>query len=255
MVPPGQAKLQEILDRGYFTYGLEATYKPYGFRDDQNNIVGYDIDVANEIGKRLGVEARPIDTSWPVVIETLYKGDFDVIIGGMTATKERNERVDFSVPYMDASTVMIIKVGSGIEAPKDLDGKVVGGAAGTPSIPALENAANREGITYKDGVKGYDDDTVAFEALRAGRLDGYLTGLVNAATFVETAPEFTTIPFPIPEFGVQVSAMAFRQEDEGLRAMFNGLILSMKEDGTLAQLQEKWFGKPWETPDTPPAWK
>ena len=67
--------LQDILERGYFTYGLEAQYRPYEFRDENENIIGFDIDIGDEIGRRLGgVEGRPVDTSWPTVIQTLYDG-------------------------------------------------------------------------------------------------------------------------------------------------------------------------------------
>ncbi|MXW85672.1 MAG: transporter substrate-binding domain-containing protein, partial [Boseongicola sp. SB0667_bin_21] len=72
VVQPAADTLDEIKSRGHFVFGLEVGYKPFEFRDENNEIVGYDIDVANEIGKRLGVEARPQGTNWATVIQTLY---------------------------------------------------------------------------------------------------------------------------------------------------------------------------------------
>ena len=103
--PANADALDEVKKRGHFVFGLEVGYKPFEYRDDNNNIVGYDIDVANEVAKRMGVEAKPMDTNWATVIQTLYDGGFDLILGGMTATEKRFKRVNFSIPYMDASVL------------------------------------------------------------------------------------------------------------------------------------------------------
>lgn len=108
-------------------YALQAQYKPFEFRNEANNIVRYDIDVADEIGRRIGnVAAKPMDTNWATVIQSLYNGQFDVVIGGMTATEKRYARVNFSAPYMNASSGLLVKADSGIRSQKDLGGKTVG---------------------------------------------------------------------------------------------------------------------------------
>jgi len=82
--------LAAVKEKGTMVFGLEAQYKPFEFRDENNEIIGYDIDVATEIGTRLGgVAPEPIDTNWSTVIQSLYNGDFDLILGGMTATEAR----------------------------------------------------------------------------------------------------------------------------------------------------------------------
>lgn len=248
--------LDDIKKRGEFVYGLEAQYRPFEFRDENNNIIGYDIDVANEIGKRLGVKAKPVDTNWAAVIQSLYSGQFDVILGGMTATGERYKRVNFSFPYMEASSGLLTRADSGITDASKLANKVVSAGAGTPSIKMLQLSADEHGVKFNGDIKTYDDDAVAYEAMRAGRVDAYASSIVSLMEFAKTTDEFTVIPFKSKHWGQEFTVVAFRKEDTVLRAAFNGLIADMKADGTLASLQQKWFGQSFVDllPNDAPVW-
>ena len=252
---PTNAALQKIYAQGYFTYGLEAQYRPFEFRDENDQIIGYDIDIANEIGKRMGVEARPVDTSWGAVIQSLYDGKFDFILGGMTANGERYKRVDFSVPYMDGSSGLLVLAGEGIAERKDLAGKIVAAGEGTPSVQQLEETATELGITYSEEIKTFDDDAAAYEALKTNRVDAYASSIVSLLDWASQNPGFEVIPFKSDKWPAEYTAAAFRKEDHTLRAVFNGLLIAMKEDGTLAALQEKWFGQSFDLPNNPPVWK
>lgn len=243
VVQPAADTLDEVKSRGHFVYGLEVGYKPFEFRDENNEIVGYDIDVANEIGKRLGVEARPQGTNWATVIQTLYDGGFDLILGGMTATEKRFQRVNFSIPYMDASSGLLVMSNSGIMDRGELGGKTVSAGAGTPQINQLKLSAEELGFEYSGEIKTYDSDAVAYEAMRVGRIDAYASTIVSLLEFAKTTEDFDVLPFASDMWEQEWTAMAFRKEDETLRAAFNEAIRAMKADGTLAALQEKWFGK------------
>ena len=243
VVQPAADTLDEIKSRGHFVFGLEVGYKPFEFRDENNEIVGYDIDVANEIGKRLGVEARPQGTNWATVIQTLYDGGFDLILGGMTATEKRYQRVNFSIPYMDASSGLLVMSNSGIMDRSELGGKTVSAGAGTPQINQLKLSAEELGFEYSGEIKTYDSDAVAYEAMRVGRIDAYASTIVSLLEFAKTTEDFDVLPFASDMWEQEWTAMAFRKEDETLRAAFNEAIRDMKADGTLAALQEKWFGK------------
>ncbi len=254
---PAQADtLASIKERGEFTYGLEAQYRPFEFRDENEKIIGYDIDVANEIGKRLGVKAKAVDTNWAAVIQSLYSGQFDLILGGMTATPERYKRVNFSFPYMEASSGLLTRADSGITDPSKLADKVVAAGAGTPSIKMLQMSADEHGIKFDGDIKTYDDDAVAYEAMRAGRADAYASSIVSLMEFAKTTDEFNVIPFKSEHWGQEFTSMAFRKDDTELRAVFNGLIADMKADGTLTALQEKWFGQSFVEllPNVAPVW-
>ncbi|GIK42553.1 MAG: hypothetical protein BroJett011_63860 [Chloroflexota bacterium] len=246
--------LQKILQQGYFTFGLEAQYRPFEFRDENENIIGYDIDIANEIGKRLGVEARAVDTSWPTVIQTLYDGGFDFILGGMTGTEARYERVNFSVPYMDASSGLLVRAGEGITDRQGLNGKIVGAGEGTPSVQQLEITAEELGIQYAEEIKTYDDDAAAYEAMKAKRVDAYASSVVSLVEFAKVNPGYEVIPFKSEKWAAEWSVAAFRKEDVPLRAVFNDILVQMKADGTLDQLQQKWFNQTFATTNVPPTW-
>lgn len=249
--------LADIRERGYFIFGLEAQYRPFEFRDESGEIVGYDIDIAAELGERLGgVEPRPVDTNWSTVIQSLYNGDFDMILGGMTATEERYERVNFSYPYMDASSGLLVLANSGIETPADLAGRAVSAGAGTPQISQLELSAEALGIDYAGDIRTYDDDTVAVAAMQAGRIEAYASTLVSLLELAKEVEGVTVIPFTSDAWSQEFTAMAFRKDDETLREAINAAIVDMKEDGTLAELQEKWFGQSFVDilPDEAPSW-
>ena len=194
--------------------------------------------------------------NWATVIQSLNTGTFDLIPGGMTATAERYKRVNFSFPYMDANSGLIVRSDSGIMGPADLGGKVVSAGSGTPQINQLEIAADKHGISYEGDIKTYDDNTVAYEAMRAGRIDAYASTLVSLLEFSKTADGFSVVPVSSSRWSQEFTSMAFRKEDAQLRAVFNGLIADMKADGTLASLQEKWFGQSFVgiLPNVTPSW-
>mgnify|MGYP001156697669 FL=1 len=249
--------LSDVKASGKLVFGLEAGYKPFEFLDENNKLVGYDIDVGTEIGKRLGgIEPTPKDTNWSTVIQSLYNGDFNLILGGMTATEERYKRVNFSYPYMDASSGLLVMKDSGITSPAMLGGKVVSAGAGTPQINQLALAAEENGITYDGEVKTYDKDEVAYAAMRSGRLDAYASTLVSLLAFAQTSDDVTVIPFTSNMWKAEYTSMAFRKEDESFRSAVNQIIVDMKADGTLASLQEKWFGQSFVEllPDEAPTW-
>jgi len=148
------------------------------------------------------------------VIQTLYNGGFDMILGGMTATEERFERVNFSIPYMDASSGILVKAGSGIADRAGLDGKVVAAGAGTPQIGQLEVTADELGISYDGEIKTYDDDAVAYQAMASGRIDAYVSTLVSLSEFTKTTEGFEILPFRSDRWATEYTAAAFRKEDD-----------------------------------------
>lgn len=257
VTPVAGDTLAEIRERGSFSFGLEAQYMPFGFRGENNEIVGFDIDFAAEIGERLGgLEPVPVDTNWSTVILSLQNGDFDFILGGMTATAERYQRVNFSYPYMDASSGLLIPADSGIESAADLDGKRVAAGAGTPQIRQLELVADEHSITFSGAIRSFAEDTVAVAAMNAGRIDAYASTLVAMLEQASNTEGLAVIPFTSDQWSQEFTAMAFRKEDEPLRAEINRIIVEMKEDGTLAMLQEKWFGQSFVDilPNEAPSW-
>ena len=245
--------LEKVQKQGFATYGLEAQYEPFGFRDESNNIVGYDIDLGNAIGEELGIEMRPVDTGWATVIQTMIDGGFDFILGGMTATAERAERVDFGVTYAEQASAFLVRADDTLKEQGELGGRKVAAGEGTPSVKMLEDNATQYGITYDGEIQQFGDDATAYEALAIGRIDAYATSYVSLVPLMKKRPgEFKAVMFRPDGWPDFYACMAFRQDDDTLRNAIDEAILKLKKDGTLAKLQIKWFGIEMKTLDTAP---
>ena len=249
--------LEEIKAAGELKFGLEAQYRPFEFRDENNNIVGYDIDLGNAFAASLGVKAVPVDTNWSTVLESLYSGQFNMILGGMTATEVRYEKVNFSVPYMDAASGLLVTKASGVTDFAGLAGKAVGAGGGTPQIDMLTTCSSDKGVAFEGDIQTFDNDALAYEALATGRIAGYSSSIVSLLEASKANPDLIAIPWNCDgAFGGSWTAAAFRKEDDSLRAAFNAFIAEMAASGELEALQIKWFGQSFVAalPTTAPTW-
>ncbi len=168
--------LRKVLDKGTFVLGLDDSFPPMGYRDDENNIVGFDIDLATEVCKRLGVElvVQPID--WDSKELELNSGSIDCIWNGMSITDERIEKMFIPMAYIANSQIIIVGDGSGIATKADLNGKVIGLQAGSSALDALQADA----ATYEAAkeVVEYADNVTAYMDLKAGRIDALVVDSV-----------------------------------------------------------------------------
>jgi polar amino acid transport system substrate-binding protein len=250
-------ELADIKAAGELKFGLEAQYRPFEFRDENNNIVGYDIDLGNAFAASLGVTAVPVDTNWSTVLESLYSGQFNMILGGMTATEVRYEKVNFSVPYMDAASGLLVTKASGITDFAGLAGMVAGAGAGTPQIDMLKACAEAKGIAFDGDLQTFDNDALAYEALATGRVAGYASSIVSLLEGAKANPDLMAMPWNCDgTFEGAWTAAAFRKEDDSLRAAFDAFIAEMAASGELEALQIKWFGQSFVAalPSTAPTW-
>ena len=150
--------LDEVKKRGVLVVGTEAAYVPYEFFKD-GKIIGYDPDIVEHFVQTLGVKAQIVDTAWNGIIPALYAKKFDVIISAMTITKERAEKVLFSMPYADASNVILLRAGEErIKTADDLSGKIIGvqiGSAAAGIIKTFEAKlkAGQAGLRRREAVR------------------------------------------------------------------------------------------------------
>ena len=150
--------LAEVKKRGTLIVGMEAAYVPYEFFKD-GKIIGYDPDIIDVWAPKLGVKPQLVDTAWNGIIPALYANKFDVIISAMTITKERAEKVLFSMPYADASNVILLRANEDkIKTADDLSGKIVGvqiGSAAAGIIKTFEAKLKAAGKPGFADVKQY----------------------------------------------------------------------------------------------------
>lgn len=174
-VPAGDNSLENILAKGVFVVGLDDSYPPMGFRDDKNEIAGFDIDLAKEVAKRLGVEVvfQPID--WDAKELELNAGKIDCIWNGMSITEERLANLFFAKPYIANQQIIIVAASSGISSKADLAGKIIGLQKGSSSLDAL----NADPVSQTVGeIVEYPDNVSAYMDLKAGRIDVFVVDSV-----------------------------------------------------------------------------
>jgi polar amino acid transport system substrate-binding protein len=236
--------LDGLKKAGEVKVGCEAAYVPFTYRDDSGKIVGFDVEFASKMFAPIGVKPLFIDTQWSGVIPALYAGRFDMV-PTMSYTKERLERVLFSLPYADASQALLVRAAdkNSIKTIADMSGKVLGIKLGSPG-ETLKNKLEAQlkterGAGFKD-VKTYDDHPAAYLALAQGSVDGVLNTVPTLAVVMRDKPGAFAMVTNVG--GNNWHGYAFRKEDIEIADFMNGRITAMKGNGELAALQDKWFG-------------
>ncbi len=231
--------LEELKTRGVFVLGLDDSFPPLGYRDEDSNIVGYDIDLAKEVAKRLGVEfkAQPID--WDAKEMELSTGKIDCIWNGLTITKEREEALAFTKPYLNNEQVLIVRNNSGIKNLSDAAGKVIGIQSGSSAQEAVEG--NK---TFADSLKDivfFKENVTALNDLEMGGIDGVVMDSVVAAyDIMVSAKPLVIVPAILAN---EAYGVAFRKDDIKLRDEVQKLLEEMEADGTVEAISKKWFGR------------
>ncbi len=219
--------------------GLDDNFPPMGFRDEKNELVGFDIDMAKEAAKRLGlqVEFKPID--WSAKEAELSGKRVDALWNGLTITEERKQNIAFTAPYMENHQIIVVPAGSAIKAKADLAGKVVGAQEGSSAVDAIkkEDAVFK---SFKD-FKTFGDNVTALMDLTTGRLDAVVVDEVVGRYYVAKKPEAYAVL--ADNFGTEEYGVGVRKDDAELLGKLDKALGEMKADGAAAKISEQWFGK------------
>ncbi|NCB76933.1 MAG: amino acid ABC transporter substrate-binding protein [Negativicutes bacterium] len=219
--------------------GLDDNFPPMGFKDEKNNIVGFDIDMAKEAAKRLGIEVEFKGIDWSSKEAELNSKRIDALWNGMNITEERKKNVLFSDPYMESKQLIFVLANSPIKSAADLKGKVVGVQQSSIGEEVV-NKDEKLKATLKD-FKKYPDCVAAFMDLKTGRLDAVVTDEILGRYYMsKEAGAYIAIEQPLGEVGVY--GVGFRKDDKELRDKVQNVLNEMKKDGTSAKISQKWFG-------------
>jgi polar amino acid transport system substrate-binding protein len=219
--------------------GLDDNFPPMGFRDDKNNIAGFDVDMAKEAAKRLGmeVEFKPID--WNSKEAELNGKRVDALWNGLTITEKRRENILFTNPYMENRQIIVVAANSPIKTKADLAGKVVGAQEGSSSIEALEKDAATLN-SFKE-LKKFGDNVAALMDLKTGRLDAVVVDEIVGRYYIAKKPgEYSILA---DNFGSEEYGVGLRKDDKELLAKLQKAMDEMKKDGTAAKISKQWFGE------------
>ncbi len=233
----GDMSLEKVMEKGEFILGLDDSFPPMGFRDENNEIVGYDVDLAKEVTARMGVDLvlQPID--WSSKEQELATGNIDCIWNGFTITPEREKVVLFSDPYLNNAQILVVKGSSSFQSIDDLKGKTVGLQGGSTASDALE--ASPEFKASLDDVIEFSENLTALMDLEAGGVDAVLLDLFVANDNIQrSGKDFRIIEGSLSkeEYGI-----GFRFNDVKLRDKVQDILNEMAADGTIAKISTKWF--------------
>jgi polar amino acid transport system substrate-binding protein len=208
---------------------------PWQFQNEKGEFVGFEIDLMNEVGKRLSGKIEFVNIPFQGLFAAVQSGQIDAAVSSITITKKRLESVSFAQPYYDSDQSLTVTKASGIKDLAGMKGKVVG--VDTGSTGDMWTTENQGKVGIKE-IRRFEGLNPAMLDLAAGRLDGYISDIPALLYYVKDKPQFAVVErIKTTE---QYSVMFAK--DSALRPKVNEAITAMKTDGTMAKLHEKWFG-------------
>ena len=223
-----------LVEEGKLLVGSDTAFPPF---ESMNGDVaeGFDVDLMNAIGEKLGLEVVFMTEIFDTLIPTLQAGGkFDVIASGMTIKPEREAEIDFTDPYYDSNQSLVMMAGATYNGPEDLADKKIGVQSGTTGEAwAQENIPDAELVPFKNA-------TEAFSAAAAGNVDAIVNDLPVSTELLKEDDRGLEIVAQIPtgeQYGFAVS-----EDNPALLAAINDALAELRADGTYAEIYEKWFG-------------
>ena len=228
--------LAQIKERGSIIVAMEGTWAPWTYHDEDDNLVGYDVEVAQNIAEKFGVEVEFIEGAWDGLLAGLDAGRYDIMVNGVGVTEERAEKYNFSTPYAYNKTAVIVRGDyDEISSMEDLKGKK------TANTISSTYAAQAE--AYGATVTGVDDLNQTIELLLSKRIDATLNAEVVFNDYKKEHPE-ADVKIATYSDQVEEIAIPIRKGDDTVTLLdaVNDALDEMAKDGTLTELSEKYFG-------------
>lgn len=227
-----------------FTVGFDAEFPPYGYRDDNGEYVGFDLDLAAEVCKRQGWELvkQPID--WDAKDMELSSGAIDCIWNGFTMNG-REDAYTWTEPYVDNSQVFVVAAASGVQNKEELAGKVVAVQKDSSALAALNDEENADNIALRDSFAQlieYADYNTAFMDLEQGAVDAVAIdiGVAQYQIAQREAGKFVMLQGEDNKLAVEQYGVGFLKGNDELRDTVQKTLDEMAADGTVTQIAEKW---------------
>jgi polar amino acid transport system substrate-binding protein len=233
-----ESTLEKILQKGELRVGFEAGYMPFEMTDQKGNFVGFDIDMAKEMAKAMGVKFVPVNTAWDGIIPALLTDKFDIIMSGMTTTQERNLKINFADPYIIVGqTILLNKKHEGkVESYKDLNNSkyIVTSKLGTTGEQAVKRMIPR--CTYKS----FETETEAALEVVNGKADAFVYDLPYCVVFnaQQGAGKLVFLDKP---FTFEPLAWAINKGDPDFMNWLNNFLRQVKNDGRYERIYNKWI--------------
>lgn len=227
----------ESTEKEKLIIGIDDKFAPMGFRDENNEIVGFDIDLARATAEKMGVEVefQPID--WSTKEFELESGRIDLIWNGYTITEDRKQKVLFTKPYLANAQVVVTLADSTITKLDELAGKQVGAQAQSSAVDSF----NANPISKEVTLNEYPDNVAALNDLKIKRLDAVVIDKVVVEYYMTQEPD--TFKLLEEELSPEEFGVGVKKGNEALLEKVQAALDAINEDGTAAQISEKWFGE------------
>lgn len=229
-------KLARIQAKGEITVAMEGTWAPWTYHDEDNNLVGFDVEVAQAIADKLGVKVNFVEGEWDGLFAGLESGRYDLVVNGVDVTDDRKEKYDFTEPYAYIRTALIVKDDNeDIKSFEDLKGRTTANSIDSTYMLLAEQ--------YGATVSGVDSLDETMQMVLSGRVDATLNAEVSFYDYASVHPEAPLKVAALTEDANLVAIPVQKGEDSAtLLDALNKAIEELRADGTLAQISEKYFG-------------
>ena len=220
--------------------GIDDTYPPMEYKDEAGNYAGFDVELAQEIAKRMNKEIEFVPTAWTAIFTGLSSNKYDCIISSLSITEDRKKTIAYTRPYVANSQTIIVRAdNTDVKDETSLGGKIVAVQMGTTSEEACTEF--QKTTPFKD-FKKYEAMTEALNELKIGRVDAVVCDLVIGKYFVandKVSFKLVSTSLPKEPIGIGFDKKTNQAEADKMDKVLGDIMA----DGTLAKISEKWFGE------------
>ncbi|MEF9918077.1 MAG: ABC transporter substrate-binding protein [Eubacterium sp.] len=231
---------EDPLVGGKMRVAVDDTYLPMEFRDDQNNLVGFDIDLSNALAKEMNVETEFSTVAWDGIFNGLNAKQYDAIISSTSITPERQKGFNQSDPYITNGIVIVSrKDATPTKTFEELDGKTCGVQIATTADMGAQKLKEQKGTKVE--IKQYDGMLDAFAALQGKQIDNVMTDVGVAMYYVANNPDLFVVTSEV--LTNEPIAVTVRKGDDAFTKKINESLKKLQENGTMTKISMKWFGE------------
>ncbi len=238
-VTPTDTSLTDLQERGLMIVGCDDQFPPMGFVGDDNKLTGFDLELAALVAEKLGVTMQPQVIDWAAKEMELNSGNIDVIWNGYTINAERNEKVEYTKPYLQNEQLIMVKADSDIKTKVDLAGKKLGTQVESAGLDAIND--DKEVSESMESLSEYDTFILALTDLKSNRLDAVVTDKTLINYVMNKDPgAFKVLD---ENMGDEYYGIGCAKGSVALREAIDKALDELEAEGKIDELTNKWFGE------------